>query len=214
MISLLFHKSSFQKEKFNRRNTLESNNSKMWYEPNESPCAMGKCTKPNTWYKSSLCKFVWRPVSQFGTLVNLKCIKCIYGCDGFKLKLSSFDWRPMFYFDRMIWVLHNRIFCGECGRTCASIDPRFLSKLPTRVTECFPFITTVGGPGMHQAMIFQFTNLLTKGIMYGTYVEDINRMQRIRYDMAQLNYYDTVGDMIEKMEENETAHIPAIGVFC
>ena len=84
----------------------------------------------------------------------------------------------MFYFDRIVWVLHNRIVCGECGRTCASIDPRFLAKLPTRVTECFPFITTVGGPGMHQAMIFQFTNLLTKGIMYGTYVEDINRMQK------------------------------------
>lgn len=188
-------------------------NTKMWYEPNESAgCSTGICTKPDDWYRSSLYKFVWRPMSQFGKLVDINQINCIYGCESGHLRLSSLKWRPMFYFEKIVWVLHHRIHCKKCGRTFASIDPRFLAKLPTRVTERFPFVTTSGGPGMHQSMIFQFTNLVKKGIIYRTYVNDINQQQRIRYDMDHINYYDTVADMMGAVEECDR-ELPAIEVF-
>ena len=117
----------------------------------------------------------------------MKNIDCIYGCGCGKLKPSNYQWRPMFYFDKIVWILHNRVHCQSCGCTFASIDPRFLAKLPTRVTEKFPFVATSGGSGIHQSMIFQFTDLVKQGIMYGTYVNNINQMQRIRCDMDQIN---------------------------
>ena len=73
----------------------------------------------------------------------------------------------MFYFEKIVWVLHHRILCQQCKRTCASIDPRFLANIPTRVAERFPFIPTVSGPGIHVSMIHQVKSLLKKGVMYG-----------------------------------------------
>ena len=91
----------------------------MWYAPDETAgCSTGMCTKPDAWYRSSLHNFVWRPVSQFGKLVNINNIKnigCIYGCGCRHLRLSSYQWRPMLYFDKIVWVLHNCIHCQECG---------------------------------------------------------------------------------------------------
>ena len=53
---------------------------------------------------------------------------------------------------------------------------------------------------------------MKKGIMYGTYVDNINQLQKIRYDMDQINYYDNVSDMIGGLEVNDS-EVPAIGVF-
>ena len=103
----------------------------------------------------------------------------------------------MFYFDRIVWILHHRMQCqkSDCKKTFASIDPRFLSQLPTRVVERFPFITTIGGAGIHQAMIFNFVNLMTKGLMYGTYTKSINELHNIRYAFDSIGYYDSIADL-------------------
>ena len=39
-------------------------------------------------------------------------------------------------------------------RTLASISPRALSVLPTRVAERFEFIATVGGSAVHRDMVY------------------------------------------------------------
>jgi hypothetical protein len=44
-----------------------------------------------------------------------------------------------------------RLCQQEC--TFASIDQRALSEMPTRVAEWFEFITTPGGPGLHQSIM-------------------------------------------------------------
>lgn len=184
----------------------------MYHEPDEDPVCRSCTGRPDAWYKSNLHIFLWIPFRQFCNLLDIKSIGCIHGCNCGSLRLTSFKWRPMFHFDKIIWVLHHRIHCQSCGRTFRSIDPRFLAKIPTRVAERFPFVTTASGPGMHVSMIFQFTSLVNKGILYGTYAKIINEMHRIRYDMSQISYYDTVCDMMTNFESSE-ATIPPIQAF-
>ena len=109
----------------------------------------------------------------------------------------------MFYFDHICWVLHHRVVCKSCKKTCASIDPRHLANLPTRVAERFPFMTTASGPGIHISMIHQFTSLMTKGVIFGSYVKMINELQKIRYDREQISYYDSVYSSLVRAEEEE-----------
>ena len=76
----------------------------------------------------------------------------------------GYFWRLAFAFGRMVWILHRRFRCnnpacsgGRAGskrRTLASISPRALSVLPTRVAERFEFISTVGGSAVHRDMVF------------------------------------------------------------
>ena len=79
--------------------------------------------------------------------------------------LVSHGWhyRPAHKLDGVIWVLHERLICGNrrknkdgCGRTFANFHPNFMKQLPNVVTEQFPFLMTQAGVGMHQSLIWSF----------------------------------------------------------
>jgi len=70
------------------------------------------------------------------------------------------------------------------------IHPAFLDQLPTPIVECFPFLTTAKGQGIHEMMMHQFLNLAMKGILFGTYCASINEMKRMQYSMQHISYLD------------------------
>lgn len=145
---------------------------------------------PDPFYTSNFQAFVWDPKTVFGKFFDFDTIKCCKrGCDG-KQKNGEYAWRPMIKFDQVIWVLHHRIRCKKCHAGYTSIDPRFISQLPTRVAERFPFFVPLRGPGLHQSMIFQFVNLTTKQILFGTYINSINEILKIKYSQDMVAYYD------------------------
>ena len=177
----------------------------MWHENNcADPVAVFSTSrKPDRFYSANFHPFVWIPTRQFPNLVCLQEMKCVRkdcSCAQGKLKLDKYIWRPMFYFDRIVWVLHHSILCGACNRRFPSIHPHFLAQLPTKVVERFPFVAPMRGPGVHQMMIFQSVNLLTKQIGFGTYASCINEMHRIRHSQDMVSYYDCVFDKMEGEE--------------
>jgi hypothetical protein len=70
--------------------------------------------------------------------------------------------------------------------------------MPTAIVERFPFLTTVSGPGMHKAMMYQFLRLATKGIMYGKFVNLMNEMKSIAYTKDHISYLNHLAEYLEK----------------
>jgi len=202
--SVLWKKMEMFKETVKDHSISNSSKDKyLWRDNNQADPVAAFNKKPEEFYLSNFHPFVWAPTKQFGLQVDLKQMKCAE-CKKCSLKLHQYAWRPMFQFEKIIWVLHHRIECQEkgCKKTFASIDPRFLSQLPTKIVERFPFVTTIGGPGIHQSMIFHFVHLLTKGIMYGTYAKSINELHNIRYACDTISYYDCAADYTQGKENN------------
>jgi hypothetical protein len=191
---------------------------RMWYQGNSKDPVASNANSPEAWYKSKFDYFVWMPMDMFGTSVDLGTLKCIHGCEGHGgnapniKKHGSFAWRPMFCMDSITWVLHQRLECCQCKKTFTTIDPAFLPQLPTRVVERFPFFTSKRGPGIHQSIIFHFISLVGKGIMYGSYVNSINEIHRIRYSMESISYYDAVAEVLECSEANGGVFAPRVSV--
>jgi hypothetical protein len=90
--------------------------------------------------------YIWLPLVQYGHLVEYNQHPCAY-CGKCNTVSNGYYWRPMFYWERIVFVLHRRWLCknGHCRgctsedgkkhKTFASIDPFALSKLPTIVAE-------------------------------------------------------------------------------
>jgi len=165
---------------------------KRWFGPESDPLSTGKDTDPEAWYTENLWKFVWMPFDQYSKHCNLKDMECFH-CGG-SVESHRYDWRPMFYHERIVWVYHRRCRCQKCNKTFAEIDPRFLAQLPTRVAERFPFVTTASGPGLHESMVFSFANLFTKRIMFGPYADMTNELHSVGYDKTRCGYYDACYD--------------------
>ena len=108
---------------------------KLAYGPSHAdPVAAGSYS-PDDWYPSRFNHFIWMPMDSFGTMVDLKRIKCIRCENSNCLQKEVMVWRPMICHDKVTWVLHNRLKCKGCSGSFASIDPDFLSQLSTRVVE-------------------------------------------------------------------------------
>ena len=136
-------------------------------------------------------------MDSFGTMVDLKRIKCIRCKTSNCVQKKDIAWRPMICHDTVTWVLHNRLKCKDCGGSFASIDPDFLSQPPTRVVEQFLFVARKYGPGIHQSLVLQFVALVRKGIMHGSFVKSINEVLRINHSMDMISYYDSVSEKMK-----------------
>ena len=171
-----------------------------WYPPTHDPVSV-KMTQPvpYRWYTGNCWVYAWIPEEQYPHLVhNTECIFC---SKSEKIESNGLHWRPMYFWNRLVWVLHRRYKCthlsckrnGKC-RTFAGIDPRALSGLPTRISERFEFVTTPSGPGMHRTMLYSFASLLMIQVSFGPFVKMVNEMQGVDYWYEQISYYDALAE--------------------
>jgi len=184
---------------------------KHWIPPSMDPVAAGCEYRPDEWYTRNVWCFVWLLFYQYGAKlgINLSTFPCIY-CTKHSCKSNQYAWRPMFYHDKIVWVLHRRLRCFECKRTFATIDPRVLSLLPTSVAECFPFATTPSGIGINESMVYMFVFLATNKILFGTYTDMINELHSIQYDKSKLSYLDRASEYCDKMEQFQGGKVPTV----
>ena len=171
-----------------------------WLAPECTPIGGSNIgDKVNDWLSSNVWVYVFLPFThqKHNLMLILKDYKCIH-CRKKCLQINQYAWRPMFYYDKIVWLLHRRFNCTNCGRTCASIDPKFLSQLPSIVLENFPFVTSNNTPGMHVSMIHQFCKLATNRILFSTYVDMINELHSVKYYKTMLLYYDCTYEFSKK----------------
>lgn len=173
-----------------------------WIPPTMDPVSVGigGAPVPNRWYLGRVWVYVWMPLHAYGNLMPNGSHPCAF-CGECDTTSKGLYWRPMIWMEKIVFVLHQRFKCKNpncCGsprggnRSFASIDPRALSRLPTRVVERFEFITTAGGIGIHRSMMFQLVNMITRQVQFGVYVNMINELQRIEYDMEYISYLDAL----------------------
>ncbi len=174
-----------------------------WILPRHDPLSRKNSGMPNIndWYLSKVWIYLWLPLLQYGHLMESKQHPCAY-CGECNTNSNGYYWRPMFYWERIVFVLHRRWLCknpqctgctskdGTKHKTFASIDPFALSKLPTIVAERFEFMTIESGPGMHESMMYSFAHLATRSVLFGTFVHMINELHAIDYSRRQLSYYE------------------------
>jgi hypothetical protein len=161
----------------------------MWIPPGYDPLT-GNVSGPERYYSANLWQFIWRPFHQFRECCELNSVECIHGCGSDKMIQMGSRWRPMFKHGEIVWLMYDRVQCKSCKRYTSTIDPRFLAKLPTIVTERLPFITTATGPGIHVDMIYMLNSLKTKQILEGSFASMVNEVHRIRYDRSRIAYFD------------------------
>jgi hypothetical protein len=164
-----------------------------WLPPMMDPLSSNSLD-PAKWYISSeVWVFCWIPTLQYHQYLSRSSCKCIY-CKKEKVVISKgeYRYRPFFYFDRIVWVLHGRLMCNACKKSFTEIDPLFLKDLPTNILERFPFISSRKGPGIHCEMMIQFISQCTDGNLFGRYTKSINEMQRYRYDISRVGFLDEV----------------------
>ena len=141
------------KNKIMKMTLAEKCTGKHWYGPKHDAVAIGigNTPVPRQFYEGSIWVYCWDPEAQFPDMVD--CILCIYCNEG--TKSNGWFWRPMFWWNRIVWVLHKRHLCTNkcCKHMFATIDHRSLSKLPTEVADWFEFVTMAGGPGIHESML-------------------------------------------------------------
>jgi 3'-5' exonuclease len=169
-----------------------------WIPPQADALSIGLGNRPvaDRWYLGRIWVYVWMPLRQYGQHVD-KLHPCAF-CGECNTHSKGLYWRPMFFHHMIVFVLHQRFQCKNphcCGSTkgkrqsFASIDPRALSKLPTRVAERFEFVTTPGGPGIHRSMMYMFVNLACKSILFGSFADMVNELFAIDYSMECASYY-------------------------
>jgi hypothetical protein len=164
-----------------------------WVAPsNRDPVAEGNLA-PRKWYVHRTWAYIWRPFKQYAQL-DIKLISCFSCGEHETYVCHDYDWRPMICLDKIVWVLHQRVKCKSCKKTIAEIDPRFLSKLLTRVAERFEFVTTVTGPGLHQSLVYSLLFLLGKAVMFGTFVKMVNELHAMFYTMDHISHMDSLAE--------------------
>ena len=158
-------------------------------------------TDPAPSYLRHIRFFVWLPLRQLKQRVKpisqCKCVHC--GKQGYMESLE-FDFRPFFDFDKLVWVVFLRDICsqkrGGCGRTCAQIDPRFLSSLPTTAAREFPFVSAGNRRiGMSEAMLHSFVEMIGRGLQFGAFASIFNSIYRLNHSREALSYYSNIRDL-------------------
>ena len=140
----------------------------MIISPPSDPLTKKCIGEPDPWYLCDTRIFLWLPFDQFGHLLQLSMLSCVNKmCDSKCFRTKGLYWRPMFHYDKIDWVLYQRVHCKKCNKTVGTIDERLLATLPTRIIERFPYIVPREGPGLHESMIYMFSNLVTKQIVFG-----------------------------------------------
>ena len=116
------------------------------------------------------------------------------------MEACEYDWKPFFYFDKIVWVFFLRDRCsskrGGCGKTCSQIDPRFLSSLPSSVAREFPFVSAGSRRiGMALPMLYSFIEMIGNGIQVGAFARIYNSLYQLNHDIESLSYYSNFRDL-------------------
>ena len=173
--------------------------------------------------ESRCCIYVHLPHVQvpkiYGTAV-LKSMKCIFCEKSGHLESHGYDFRAAHTFGPQLnaWIFHRRVRCGKksggCGRTVAEIDPRFLAQVDTRITETFPFLTTVRGPAVHELLLNAYLELVTSSVALGTFVNMYNSLKKLEYWKTTSSYYNHAASWVESRMETTNSRTPwAFPVF-
>lgn len=135
-------------------------------------------TEPSAAYLRHIRIFCWMPLRKKLLVKPISQCRCVHcGKVGF-MESAGWDWKPFFYFDKIVWVVHIRDRCreqrGGCGKTCAQIDPRFLSGLPTTVAREFPFVSAGNRRiGMAEPMLYTFIEMIGRGLQFGAMIHQM-----------------------------------------
>jgi len=195
--------------------SMQIRHNSLWIPPPFDPVAKGIGSEPvpDRWYIGDCWVYLWLPREQF----DLDKLKCIY-CGTNSTESAGLRYRPMFKWDTIVWCLYKRVRCTSSSccasnrgkrRQFSTVDPRSLSLLPTSIAERFEFVTTEGrGLGMHRSMIHAFSNLTSKQVLYGSFVNMINELHRIRYSMAHISYLDCLVDWAPLFSQNKKVKRP------
>lgn len=116
--------------------------------------------------------------------------ECIH-CKSTETRYYKYDWRPCHWWDKTVYILHQRVHCKECGGTFATIDKSALATLPTRIIEQFPFMfPSKHSPGLYSNMLLMLITLMPHSILFGTFANTINKLQHIRFAETHVSYLD------------------------
>lgn len=170
-----------------------------WIPPPADPVVSSSPHSPDAWYLSDVWCFFWDPFLQHK--MHMKSCFC-HGCSKVgSLESKGYYWRPFFYFDKIVWVLHRRLRCLKnsthcgCAKTFAACDPEFMSlNMPKRIAATFPFLVPQRGPGMHELMLFMFIELVVNRVQFGTFTNIFNSIYKLKYDQCRVSYYRTFKD--------------------
>ncbi len=78
-----------------------------WIIPQMDPISRPCVGKADLWYQSKAWAFLWEPFFQFSSLAKLKDMSFIH-CHAHRTYLSKeYAWRPMFYYGKIVWLLHR-----------------------------------------------------------------------------------------------------------
>jgi hypothetical protein len=185
-------------------NSRAQGNGKVWYPPDFSAISIDN-VDPFNWCSEAAWVYHFNPFVHNAKNITESLLdhKCIH-CDKTEsLQSNGWFWRPQHSFHNTIWLLHRRVRCRSdrgidgCGRTFAEFHPKFMAQLPNVVVDRFPFLATVSGIGMHEAMVHQFLHLCVKGILFGTYSASINEIKTVRYWKDHLSYLDVLSDKVK-----------------
>ena len=173
--------------------TLNLEKGGAWVPPTFNPISkgLGADATPDQYYRGDTWAFVWHPMVQFQRLMPAKfpCIKC----SSTNTRINDWKWRPMHWWDKIVYVLHQRVSCNDCRAEFATIDAPALSTLPTRVAEQFPFMSpSPYSPGLYTPMVLLFVALLPHSILFGTFASVINVLLHYKYSKTHLSYLDEV----------------------
>jgi hypothetical protein len=172
----------------------EVNKGRCWFSPMHDPVSSNS-VEPQEYYSSEYWVYAFLPFFQYSNICDLKQCHCIHCKAKSSLQSQTYQTRPFFDFEKIIYVLPRRFICKSCKRTFACIDPQFMSQLPSRVVERFRFIPTIGGPGMSEAMVYLLSNLVCNQVMFGTFCCMINELHQVCYSKSKLSYLDTVAEL-------------------
>jgi hypothetical protein len=152
------------------------------------------CTgEQSVYYQAEIWVYCFLPLIQFPSIVSISSLGCVHGC-GNHYTSHQYQYRPMFTWDKIVWLSHRRLCCGSCGKTVATIDLRVLKQLPTTLAERLDFSTTRRGAGIHLSMISAFSTFSTKGVMFGSFAKIINELHIIRHVKCRLSFLDALSD--------------------
>ena len=111
---------------------FKSEQGQKWIMPDFDPSSVPTRGKPTKCYQHEAWVCFFDPFYQFENRVKMSECKCIH-CGEPRLQSKDCHCRPMFHHEQIVWLLHRRLWCQHCCRTCTTIDPHFLANLPTTV---------------------------------------------------------------------------------
>jgi hypothetical protein len=201
--SILLHYLEGVKEKVRKGELIDMAKGQKSIPSNEDPVAVGLKSRPvpDIFYKN-VCVEVWAPMEQFQNKCHA--YECPF-CHEKNVKQLQWAYRPAFNYGAITWILHKRLICknnyclGGRGkrRTFATIDPRFVSTLPTSVARKFDWIFPAGGPGVHVGMQMAFCKLSNEHILFSSFTNMVNELQKYNFTLQNVLYLQELLDWLD-----------------